>query len=67
MKKTELPSAEAIRLAKEFVDETDARVRVKIKLAMMGLPLLSDMIDEAVVLAREILRLANHAKRKGRK
>jgi hypothetical protein len=70
MSNSDLPSAESIRLAKEFVDETDSRVQVKIKLAMMGMPLLADMIDEAVVMAREIIRLhARHSagRRKGRK
>lgn len=53
-----LPSAEALRLAREFVDDPDLRAQVKVKIAIDGHPLIADMIDEAVVMAREIIRLS---------
>jgi hypothetical protein len=53
-----LPSAEALRLAREFIDDPDLRAQVKVKIAVDGHPLIADMIDEAVVMAREIIRLS---------
>jgi hypothetical protein len=52
------PSDEALRLAREFVSAPDVRAQVKVEVAAGGMPLLADMIDEAVVMAREIIRLA---------
>jgi hypothetical protein len=57
-KEREGPSKEALRLAKEFVKDPDTRAQVKVELTANGWGKLADMIDEAGVLAREILRLA---------
>lgn len=51
------PSAAALRMAKEFVANPDARAQVKVQLAMQHGMAISDMIDEAVVVARELLRI----------
>ena len=58
------PSSEAVRLAEEFVSDPDARAQCKVEIASAGYPLIADMIDEALVLAREILRLRTAAGRK---
>ena len=54
-----VPSEKALRIARETVDEPNRRAQVKVKLAIAGMPLLADMIDEMVVLAREIIRLSD--------
>lgn len=48
----------ALRLAKEMVDQPDARAQIKVKLAAMGLPMMADVIDEAVLISRELIRLS---------
>src|SRR3990167_5554873 len=53
-----LPSPESVRLANEFLADPDARARLKEELATTDLTLMADIIDEAVVMAREIQRLA---------
>lgn len=52
------PSAEAIRIANETLAEPDARARVKVQLVALCGQATADMVDEMVVMAREILRLA---------
>ena len=56
------PSEEAVKLAKEFVADPDARAKVKVELALAGCSKIPDMMDEAVVMARELLRLDALAK-----
>ena len=51
-------SEEALRLAHEFLADPDDRAQVKVKLAVAGMPLMADMIDEALVMARELIRLS---------
>ena len=51
------PSRKAVRIAREFVANPDARAQVKVQLAMQHGMGISNMIDEAVVLACEILRM----------
>ena len=48
---------EALRLAQEFVSDPDRRAQVKFNLAAGGYLLVSDMIDEAVEVSRELIRL----------
>ena len=50
-------SVEALRFAKEFVADPEKRAQVKVQLAANGWPQLSDLIDEAVIVSRELLRL----------
>ena len=53
-----VPSVEAVRLAEEFVADPDERAQVKVHLCSVGLEQQAALIDEAVVMARELLRLA---------
>lgn len=53
----------ALRLAREFVSAPDDRAQVKVMLASKGMPLVADMIDEAVIMARELIRLAASRKK----
>lgn len=48
---------EALKLAREFVADPDTRAQVKVQLAASGYPGLVEMIDEAVIVSRELLRL----------
>ena len=50
-------SMEALKLAREFVADPDMRAQVKVQLSIAGYPKLADLIDEAVVVSRELLRL----------
>lgn len=50
-------SEEAVRLAKEFVADPDKRAQVKVQLALDGYQKLADMIDEAVIVSKDLLRL----------
>ena len=59
-----VPSTEALRIAEQTVAESDSRAQCKVALAVAGLPILADMIDEMVVLAREIIRLSARPKEK---
>ena len=53
------PSLEALRIAKEALDDPDKRAKVKVELRVTGWPKLADLIDEMIVLATEIVRLAS--------
>ena len=53
------PSGEAVRLAREFVADPDKRAQVKVQLASNGWGKLADMIDEAVLVSRELLRITD--------
>ena len=48
---------EALRLAQEFVSDPDRRAQVKFNLAAGGYLLVADLIDEAVEVSRELIRL----------
>lgn len=58
------PSEEAVKLAREFVADPDKRAQLRVELCVSGLPKLADLIDEAVIVSRELLRLAEAAKGK---
>ena len=46
----------ALKLAKEFCADPDKRAQVKAQLAANGWPQLADMIDEAVLVSRALLK-----------
>lgn len=49
---------EAYRFADEFVADPDKRAQVKVSLVMNGQAELADMIDEAVSVSRELIRVS---------
>jgi hypothetical protein len=50
---------DALRFAKEFASDPDKRAQVKVQLCANGWPQLADMIDEAVTVSREMLRITD--------
>ena len=54
----------ALKYAKEFVADPDKRAQVRVELCMNGWWHLADLIDEAVVVSKELLRLAATQKKK---
>src|SRR5687767_9530263 len=57
----ERPGAEAMRLAHEFLSDPVKRKQVQEGLLSIGYKGIAAMIDEAVVMATEIIRLADSA------
>ena len=54
--------ASALRYAREFVADPDRRAQVKVQLHANGWPQLADLIDEAVVVSHELLRIYERSK-----
>lgn len=50
--------ADALRLAREFVSDPDKRAQVKVMIAYHIGPQTADLIDEAVKVSRELIRIA---------
>ncbi len=49
---------EELQLAREFLADPDKRAQVKVQLEINGWSALADMIDEAVVVSRALLRIS---------
>lgn len=49
---------EALRLARGFVSDPRMREKLKAKQVRDGKPWVAEMIDEAVIVSRELLRLS---------
>lgn len=54
-------NAKALRMARQIVSDPDTRARIKVALEMEGKPGMAALIDEAVLVARELIRIAEAA------
>ncbi len=57
------PSDEALKLAQEFVSDPDIREQVKVKLREAGFHFIAEIIDEVVIVSRELLRISGRKER----
>ena len=51
-------NAKALRLAREIVSDPDTRASIKAALEAEGKPGMASLIDEAVFVSRELIRIA---------
>ena len=54
-------NAKALRLAREIVSDPDPRASIKAALEAEGKPGMAALIDEAVLVSRELIRIAEAA------